>query len=92
MLLEERLEKEREWLDELHDWSEERGLWVAQREEEQGPYCFLAMAAEHQYELSIPSHIGKKVNEVESLPHYGAGVERSVYRKGWKEAIRIIFL
>ena len=45
----------------------------------QGPDCLLAMAAEHQSELSIPLPIGKKPNEVESPPHYVAGVERSVY-------------
>ena len=28
LLLEERLEEEREWLDELQDWFEERGLRV----------------------------------------------------------------
>ena len=55
---------------------------MKQREEEQGPGCPLAMVAEHQSELSIPSPIGKKPNEVESPPHSVAGVERSVYRKG----------
>ena len=40
----------------------------------------------HQSELNIPSPIGKKLNEVESPPHYIAGVERSVYWKGWEEA------
>ena len=42
---------------------EGRGLRVKQREEEQGPDCPLAMAAEHQSELSIPSPIEKKPNE-----------------------------
>ena len=65
LLLKEHLEEEREWLDELQDWFEVRGLRVTQREEEQGPDCPLAMGAEHQSELSIPSHTGKKPNEVE---------------------------
>ena len=34
LLLEERLEEEREWLDELQDWFEGRGLRVKQGEEE----------------------------------------------------------
>ena len=91
LLLEEHLDEEREWLDELQDWFEERGLRVKQREEEQGLDCPLAMAAEHQSELSIPSPIGKKPNEVESPPHSIAGVERSVYRKGWGEAMQSEF-
>ena len=91
LLLEERLEEEREWLDELQDWFEGRGLRVKQREEEQSPDCPLAMAAEHQSELSIPSAIGKKPNEVESPPHSVAGVERSAYRKGWEEAMQSEF-
>ena len=64
LLLEERLEEEREWLDELQDWFEGRGLRVKQREEEQGSDCPLAMVAEHQPELNVPSPIGKKANEV----------------------------
>ena len=48
LLLEERLEEEREWLDELQNWSEGHGLRVKQREKEQGLDCPLAMAAEHQ--------------------------------------------
>ena len=60
LLLEEPLEEECEWLDELQDWFEGRGLRVKQREEEQGPDSPLAMAAEHHSELSIPSPIGKK--------------------------------
>ena len=74
--LEERLEEECEWLDEVQDWFEGRGLLVKQREEEQGPNSPLAMAAEHQSELSIPSPIGKKPNEVESPPHSVTGIER----------------
>ena len=88
LLLEERLEEQREWLDDLQDWLEGRGLRVKQREEEQGPDCPLAMSAEHQSELSIPSLIGKKPNKVESSPHSVAGAEWSVYRKGWEEAMR----
>ena len=61
---------------------------MKQREEAQGPDCPLVMAAEHQSELSIPSSIGKKPNEVESPPHSAAGVERSVYRKDWEEAMQ----
>ena len=81
LLLEERLEEEREWLNELQDWFGGRGLGVKQRKEEQGPDCPLAMVVEYQSELSIPSPIGKKPNEVESPPHSVVGVERSVYRK-----------
>ena len=62
--LEERLEEKREWLDELQDRFEGRGLRVKQREEEQGPDCPLAMAADHQPELSIPSPIEERHNEV----------------------------
>ena len=55
---------------------------MKQREEEQGPDFPLAMAAEHQYELIIPSPIGKKPNEVESVPHPIAAAERTLYWKG----------
>ena len=88
LLLEERLEEEREWLDELQGLFEGRGLRVKQREEEQGSDCSLAMAAEPQSELSIPSPIGKKPNEVESSPHSFTRVKRSGYRKGWEEVIQ----
>ena len=91
LLLEERLEEERERQDELQDWFEGHGLRVKQREEEQGPDCPLAMATEHQSELSIPSPIGKKPNKVESSPHFVAGVERSVCRNGWEEAMQSEF-
>ena len=80
LLLEEFLEEEREWLDELQDWFQGRGLRVKQREAEQGPDCPLTMAAEHQSELSIPSPIGMKPNKVESTPCCVARVERLVYR------------
>ena len=49
------------------------------------------MAAEHQSELSIPSPIGKKPGEVEFPPNSVAGVERSIYRKGWEEATQSEF-
>ena len=45
-LLEECLEEECEWLDELQGWFEGRGLRVKQRKEEPGPDCPPAMAAE----------------------------------------------
>ena len=61
------------------------------REEEQGSDCPLAMAAEHQSKLSIPSPIGKKPNKVESPPHSVAGVKRSVYRKKMEEATQSEF-
>ena len=64
---------------------------MKQREEEQGPDFPLAMAAEHQSELSIPSPIGKKPNEVEPSPHSVAAVERSVCRKGWEKAMQSEF-
>ena len=47
LLLEERLEEEREWLDELQGWFEGHGLRVKQREEEQGPDCPVAMTTKH---------------------------------------------
>ena len=64
---------------------------MKQREEGQGPDCPLAMAAEHQSELSIPSPLEKKPNEVEFPPHSVAGVERSVDRKGWEETMQSEF-
>ena len=91
LLLEERLEEEREWLDELQNWFEGRGPRVKQREKEQGPDCPLAMAADHQSEMSISSPIGEKPNEIESPPHSVAGVERIVYRKDWVEAMQSKF-
>ena len=63
-LLVERLEKEREWLEQL----ERHGALLEQREEEQDSDCPLAMAAEQQLELSIPSPIGMTHSEVESPP------------------------
>ena len=49
------------------------------------------MVAEQNPELSIPSPIGKQLSEVESPPLSVAGVERSVYRMGWKEAMKSEF-
>ena len=49
-LLEERLEKEREWPEEL----ERRDALLEHCEEKQDSDCFLAMSAEQQPELSIP--------------------------------------
>ena len=86
-LLEERLEKEREWPDEL----ERRGALLEQREEEQDSDCPFAMAIEQQFELTILSPIGRKPSEVESAPHTVAGAERSVYRKGWEQVMRSEF-
>ena len=64
-LLEERLEKEPEWLREL----ERCGALLEQREEEQQYMdCPLAMAAEQQPGLSITLPIGRKPSEVESSP------------------------
>ena len=64
-LLEGQLEGEREWLEEL----ERRGALLEQREEEQNSDFPLAMAAEQQPELSIPSPFGRKSSEEESPPH-----------------------
>ena len=86
-LLEERLEKKREWLEEL----ERRGALLEQLEEEQYSDCSLAMVVEQQPELRIPSPIGREPSEVESPPHTVAGVERSVYRKGWEQAMKLEF-
>ena len=86
-LLEERLEKEREWLEEL----ERRGALLEQHEEEQDSACPLPMAVEERLELSIPSPIGRKSSEVESPPLTVAGVKCSVYRKGWEQALQSEF-
>ena len=56
LLLEERLEEERKWLDELQDCFEGRGPRVKQGEEEQGPDCLLTMTAENQSETRKDSH------------------------------------
>ena len=86
-LLKEHPEKEHEWLEE-HD---RRGALLKQREEEQDSYCPLAMAVEQQSELSISSPIRRKHSKVESPPYTVAGVERSVYRKGWEQAMQSEF-
>ena len=85
--LEERLEKEREWPEEL----ERRGTLLEQLKGGQDSDRPLAMAVEQQPEQSIPSPIGRKPNEVESPPHTVAGAERSVFRKGWEQAMRSQF-
>ena len=77
-LLEERLEKKYEWLEE----HERRGALLEQLEEEKGSDCSLAMAVEQQPELRISSPVGREPSEEESPPHTVPGVERSVYRKG----------
>ena len=72
--LEERLGKERDWLEEL----QMRGALLEQRGEEQDSDCSLAMTVEQHPELSNPSPIGRKPGEVESPPHTVAEVKRSV--------------
>ena len=91
LLLEERLEEEHKGLDKITEWFEEDGPPLEQREEEMDSDCPLAMAAEQNPELSIPSPIGKQPSEVESPPLSVAGVERSAYRKGWEEAMKSEF-
>ena len=86
-LLEEHLEKKREWLKER----ERRGAFLEQCEEEQDSDCPLSMAVEQQPELSIMSPIGRKPSKVEPPPHTVAGVERSVYWKGWEQATKSEF-
>ena len=49
------------------------------------------MTFEKTNELSIPSPVGRKPREVESPPHTIVGVERSVYRKVWEQAMRSEF-
>ena len=66
-------------------------MLLEQREEEQGSDCPLAMATSQLPELSIPSPIGKKPHEVEPPPRTVAEVERSVYRKGWEQAMQSEF-
>ena len=44
-----------------------------------------------QPELSISSPLGRKPSEVGAPPHTVAGVERSVYRKGWEQAMQSYF-
>ena len=91
LLLEKRLEEEHEWLGEIKEWFEEDGPPLERREEELDSDCPLAMVAEQNPELSIPSPIGKQTREVNSPPLSVVGVERSVYRKGWEEAMKSEF-
>ena len=55
LLLEERLEEEHKWLGEITELFEEDGPPLERREEELDSDCPLAMAAEQNPELSIPS-------------------------------------
>ena len=66
-------------------------MLLEQREETQESDCPLAMATFQLPELSIPSPIGKKPHEVEPPPCTVAEVERSVYRKGWEQAMQSEF-
>ena len=91
LLLEGRLEEKHEGLGEMMEWLEEDGPVLERREEAQDPDCPLAMAAEQAPEISTPAPIGKQPSEVESPPLSVAGVERSVYRKGWEEAMKLEF-
>ena len=91
LLLEERIEEEHKWLGEITELFEEDGPPLERREEELNSDCPLAVAAEQNPELSVPSPIGKQHSEVESPPLSVAGVERSVYRKGWEEAMKSEF-
>ena len=88
LLPKQRLQEEIEGVDR---WLEESGELPEQREEEQGSACPLAMAASQNPELSIPSPIGQKPSDVEPPPRTVAGVERSVYRACWEEAMRSEF-
>ena len=89
LLLEGRLEEEREGRGQMMEWLEEDGPVLERREEAQDPDCPLAMAAEQDPEISTPAPIGKQPSKVESPPLSVAGVERSVYRKGWEEAMKL---
>ena len=91
LLLEGRLEEEHEGRGKMMEWVEEDGPALEWREEAQDPDCPLAMAAEQDPEISTPTPIGKQPGEVESPPLSVAGVERSVYRKGWEEAMKLEF-
>ena len=91
LLLEERLEEEHKGFREITEWLKEDGPPLERHEEELDSDCPLAMAAEQNPELSIPSPIGKQLSEVESPPLSVAGLERSVYLKGWEEAMESEF-
>ena len=85
------LKEEHEGLGEMMEWLEENRSALELREEAQDPDCPLAMAADQDPEISTPAPIGKQPSEVESPPLSVAGVERSVYRKGWEEAMKLEF-
>ena len=91
LLLEARLEEEHEGLDEMMEWLEEDGPALERREEAQDPDCPLAMADEQDPEIRTPAPIGKQPSDVESPPLSVAGVELSVYRKGWEEVMKLYF-
>ena len=89
LLLEGRLEEKHERLGEMMERLEEDGPALERREEAQDPDCPLAMAAEQDPEISTPAPIRKQPSEVESPPLSVAEVERSVYQKGWEEAMKL---
>ena len=91
LLLEGCLEEEHEGRGKMMEWLKEDRPSLGRREEAQDPDCPLAMAAEQDPEKSTPAPIGKQTSEVESPPLSVAGVERSVYRKGWEEAMKLEF-
>ena len=91
LLLEGRLEEEHKGRGKMMEWLEEDGPALERREEAQDPGCPLAMASEQDPQISTPAPIGKQPSEVESPPLSVAGVERSVYRKGWEEAMKLEF-
>ena len=91
LLLEGRLEEEHEGRGKMMEWLEEDGPALERCEEAQNPDFPLTMAAEQDPEISTPAPIGKQPSEVESPPLSVAGVERSVYRKGWEEAMKLEF-
>ena len=89
LLLEGGLQEEHEGHGKIMEGLEEDGPALERREEAQDPDCPLAMAAEQDPEISTLAPIGKQPSEVESPPLSVAGVERSVYRKGWEEAMKL---
>ena len=91
LLLEGRLEEEHEGRGKMMEWLDEDGPALERCEEAQDPDCPLARTAEQDPEISTPAPIGKQPSEVESPPLSVAGVERSVYRKGWEEAMKLKF-
>ena len=79
LLLEGRLEEEHKGRGKVMEWLEEDEPALERREKAQHPDCPLARAAEQDPEISTPTPIGQQPSEVES--------PRSVYRKGWEEAM-----